>query len=343
MEKKSTKETVVRYLEENSGTPVSGSHIAEALGISRTAVWKAINSLKAEGYMIDASTGKGYTLRHENDIVSEAGIMKYLGGSGGENAGGADSGRGGAEIIVRDSVTSTNDLLREMAMKGEDEAPEGTMIVAAEQTKGKGRRGRSFFSPEGTGIYFSFLLRPNVEAADAGMITTMAAVAVAEAVKKYGVSDVGIKWVNDVYVGGRKVCGILAEATTSLETGEIDSVVVGIGLNIYTPEGGFPDDIKDRAGSILGTERADDARNRLVAYTYEQFFDLYRNASEKEIAERYRSMCFVIGKKITIIKGNEQRHGTAVSLDDRCHLLVRYEDGTEESLFSGEISLRMDQ
>ena len=331
MEKKSTKETVVKYLEENSGTPVSGSHIAEALGISRTAVWKAINSLKAEGYMIDASTGKGYTLRHENDIVSEAGIMKYLGGSG------------GAKIIVRDSVTSTNDLLREMAMKGEDEAPEGTMIVAAEQTKGKGRRGRNFFSPEGTGIYFSFLLRPNVEAADAGMITTMAAVAVAEAVKKYGVSDVGIKWVNDVYVGGRKVCGILAEATTSLETGEIDSVVVGIGLNIYTPEGGFPDDIKDRAGSILGTERADDARNRLVAYTYEQFFDLYRNASEKEIAERYRSMCFVIGKKITIIKGNEQRHGTAVSLDDRCHLLVRYEDGTEESLFSGEISLRMDQ
>ena len=327
-EKMSTKETVVRFLEENSGYPVSGSAIAESLGISRTAVWKAIKSLEADGYMIDASTGKGYTLRQENDVISEAGIAKYL------------RAPEAANIIVHQSVTSTNDLLREAAMR--EDVPEGTIVVAAEQTKGKGRRGRSFFSPVGTGIYFSILLRPSLEAGDAGRITTMAAVAVAEAIHRYGVEDVGIKWVNDVYVSGRKVCGILAEATTSLESGEIDNVVVGIGLNIYTPKEGWPADIKDRAGSILGTEKIDDARNKLVAYTYEQFFDLYHNATEQQVADRYRSMCFVPGKRITIIRAGVERSGVALSLDEHCHLLVRYDDdGTEESLFSGEISLRL--
>ncbi len=326
----STKETVVRFLEENSGHPVSGNAIAESLGISRTAVWKAIKALEAEGYMIDAASGKGYTLRQENDIISVAGILKYL----------KESANG--KIIVCQQATSTNDLLREVVVKGPEEAPEGMMIVAAEQTKGRGRRGREFFSPAGTGIYFSLLLRPSMEMQDAGRITTMAAVAVAEAIKRYGVEDVGIKWVNDVYVSGKKVCGILAEATTSLETGEFESIVVGIGLNIYTPEGGFPEEIKDRAGSILGERRADDARNRLVAFTYEQFFDLYRNAGEKEVSDRYKEMCFVPGRKITVIRGRSERPATALSLDDHCHLLVRYDDGSEEALSSGEISLRLE-
>ena len=110
-----------------------------------------------------------------------------------------------------------------------------------------------------------------------------------------------------------------------------------------TPKGGWPEDIRDRAGSILGTEKIDDARNKLVAYTYEQFMDLYHNAGEKMIADRYRNMCFVPGKRITIIRGGVERSGLALSLDDQCHLLVRYDDdGTEESLFSGEISLRLE-
>lgn len=288
-------------------------------------------------------TGRQERPRVGTQRVSAEDIRRLL--KAGDPAGGMT-----APIVAEQETGSTNDLLREMVTQ-DPTLPQGTMVVAAAQTKGRGRLGRSFFSPPGTGVYLSILLRPGGDAAggafDAGKITTAAAVAAAEAIRECGGRDVGIKWVNDVYVGGRKVCGILAEAITNPKTGRIDSVVLGIGLNLFDPVGGFPDDIKDRAGSILGRPRTEDAGDsempdRLAACVYRQFFGLYGRADE-EIAARYRELCFVPGRKVTVIRSGAERPAEAISLDEHCRLLVRYEDdGTEESLFSGEISLRIE-
>ncbi len=321
-----TKEKLMTLLDKNPGKPLSGSEMAQELGVSRTAVWKAIRGLQEEGYLIDADPGKGYTLRQENDMVTEAGIAKYL------------TKEQGLRFQVFKKVDSTQNIVRERSAQGE---AEGFVAVAMEQTVGRGRRGHTFYSPEGTGIYFSFLLRPEALTEDVGRITTMAAVAVAKAIQACGIEEVGIKWVNDVYVQNKKVCGILSEATTSLETLGIHDVVVGIGLNLYTPPEGFPDDIKDRAGSIFGTQKQGDGRNKLVAYTCEAFFDLYRQGDPARIYEEYKKMCFVPGRRVTVLRGQMEREALALDLDEECRLVVRYDDGTEEALFSGEISLRL--
>ena len=232
------KEKTAAILEQNRGKYISGADIASELGVSRNAVWKAIKSLTAEGFQIDAVTNKGYCLAEGSDVLSEQSVKKYLPEELWEH------------LIVRHTVTSTNTLLKEMAAKG---APEGTIMIAAEQTAGKGRFDRKFVS-EVCGVYFSIVLRPSIPASEALMITTAAAAATAEAVEAVSGRKTGIKWVNDVFIDGKKICGILTEAAFGMEGGGLDYAVLGIGINVKAPEGGFKGELANIADGVFGED-----------------------------------------------------------------------------------------
>jgi len=325
MKKKPLKENVAQLLEENRERYLSGNAMAEILGVSRTAVWKAVKCLESEGYIIEGVTNKGYRLRSATDVISEAGIRKYLG-----------DGEGRWKFSIYDEVGSTNDVIKEMANAG---AEEGEVAIAFRQTAGKGRLGRSFFSPKDSGLYFSMLLKPTVLFDEAVLITTAAAVAVCKAIELVSGLDAQIKWVNDVLINGKKVCGIGTEAAFNAEVGALDYVVVGIGVNLYNPEGGFPADIADKAGYIF-EERQDDVRNRLIAEILRSFDVFYQSLGERSFITEYRDRCKILGREIFVCKVDGKCPARAVDVDDRCRLLVRYKDGSEELLNSGEISIR---
>lgn len=239
------------------------------------------------------------------------------------------------QVEVYDCVSSTNTLAKQ---RGLDHGPEGLVIAAASQSAGRGRMGRSFFSPDQTGVYFSLLLRPALSPQDSLLITTAAAVACARALERISGRPAAIKWVNDIYMEGRKVCGILAE---SCFTGgpHADFVVLGIGINLYSPKGGFPTDISLKAGSVL-QEQSEDLRSFLVAEVINQFLPLYECIENRAYLEEYRSRSLLTGKPITVIKSAQMLPAIALSIEDDLSLLVRYEDGTTEALSSGDVSIR---
>ena len=321
-----TKEQLLTLLENNKGTFFSSEDIAGALHVSRTAVWKAVRSLRDEGYSISAVPNRGYSLSADTDILSAQGIRKYL----------APVCRD-LNIKVLPAVHSTNDLIREKATAG---APEGCTLIALHQTAGKGRRGHSFYSPAGTGIYMSILLRPkHCSAQDAAGLTTMAAVAACEAIENISGKTAMIKWVNDIFVNGKKCAGILTEASVSLENGLVDYAVLGIGINVLPPEEGFPDEISDIAGAAFTTP-VSDGKNRLAAEFLNRFLTYYRKPERTGLFHRYRERCFVLGKTVRVISAGKSRAARVLDLDKDFRLFVEYEDGTQEHLLSGEISVR---
>jgi len=315
-----------QLLESNKSTFLSGEEIARRLGVSRNAVWKAIKALQAEGYPIEAVPNKGYCLLASSDVLSESGIRQYLDGD-------AQS----LTLRVFDTVTSTNLMLRDLASKG---APEGTVVVAARQTGGRGRKGRSFFSPEYTGVYVSLLLKPKIAPDDATLMTTTAAVAVCDAIESLADCKAEIKWVNDVFIGGKKVCGILTEGAIDMESGQFEYAVLGTGINVYTPEGGFPEEIRDIAGSVFSAP-VPDAKNRIIAAYLNRFLALYRELGGEETIAEYRRRSFVLGKRITVLAADQQTPARALDVDKKCRLLVEYDDGRRETLSSGEISIKL--
>ncbi len=326
MAKPSTKEKLIALFEQNKGEYFSGEELANRLGVSRTAVWKAVNGLRAEGYELDGTSNRGYCLALDTDVLSAAGIEHYLGESSKD-----------FRLTVLPVTESTNSLLKDMAASG---APEGAAVVAAAQTSGRGRAGRSFYSPSDTGIYLSILLRPEFcEASRAANITTMAAVAVCEAIEDVAGREASIKWVNDIFMEGKKVCGILTEAAFNLESGYLDYAVLGIGINAYDPKEGFPEDIAGIAGAVLPS-RLQDGKNRLVAQVLERFMSYYRATDATTYVKKYQDRCFVVGKQVKVITPTSTRKAKALAVDDDCHLLVEYPDGTRETLSSGEISVK---
>ena len=318
------KEKLKELFEKNRGKYLSGEEIAADLGCTRGAVWKAVRSLEDEGYRIAAVTNKGYCMLSENDIISEEGIKKYL-SSGDKN-----------KIVVLKQTDSTNLRLKEIAAEG---APEGTLVVAGEQTAGRGRLGRTFASPPDSGVYMSLLLRPEMGASDAIRITTAAAVAVAEVAEQLTGRKTGIKWVNDIYCEGRKVCGILTEASFNVEFGGFDYAVLGIGINVYEPEGGFPDELKSVAGALL-PERVPDLRNRMIAGIVNRFTELYENIGDSTYLDAYEKRLMWKGEKINIISPKGTSAAVLKGIDHECGLVVEYPDGTEGVISSGEISIR---
>ena len=322
------KEHILEIFESSKGEFLSGGELAARLGVSRNAVWKAVKQLQAEGYVFDSVSGRGYRLHEESDVLSEQGIRKYLGSAGDK-----------LDLRVYQTITSTNTVLKEMAAEG---APEFTVLVAAEQTAGRGRMNRQFYSPTATGLYLSILLRPQMKAEEALFITTAAAVAVARVVEEVSGRPAGIKWVNDVFVDGKKVCGILTEAAFDMESGALEYAVAGIGVNISDPEGGFPDEIRDIAASVFGTEPPPaDARNKMAAGILRYFTEYYENLPAHTFFADYVSRSVVIGQDIFVLGKGEPRPAKALAIDQNCNLRVRYADGQEELLSSGEISVRL--
>lgn len=288
------------------------------------------------------------------DVLSAEVIREYLSGS--ELA-------DDLQLDVFDTIGSTNNVCKERAAEG---MKNFYVAVAAHQSRGRGRKGRSFLSPDSTGLYISFLLRPvKLKVQDSLRLTTMAAVATAEAIEAATGKEPGIKWVNDLYLNARKVCGILTEGAFALQsqTGTnhdevyLDYAVVGIGINVYEPEGGFAEEIKDIAGAVAD-ERKENLRSKIAAELIKRLKFYYEDAvcdrssfntvggdkteSKPKYVEEYKNRCIVPGLEIEVIKpGQSVRPATAICLDDELRLLVKYANGEEEWLMSGEISTKL--
>ncbi len=238
------------------------------------------------------------------------------------------------KIFTVKETASTNDELKKMALSGEKET---VLFVADKQTAGRGRKGRSFFSPEGTGIYMSLLLHPELSAEECTLITPLCAVATAEAIEEVTEVQSTIKWVNDILVDGKKVAGILTEGAFARNGAEY--VIVGIGINLTEPEGGFPEEIKDIAGAV--TENSDGLRERLIAETVNRFMHHLRNIKSRTFISLYRERLFFLGKEITVISPDGDYKAYARDIDNMCRLIVCTESGETKVLGSGEISVKL--
>ena len=315
-----TEDKVLEALETNRDRPVSGAALAKEAGVSRNAVWKAVNALIARGYPVTSSK-RGYTLSCDSEVVSAQGIAKYLN----------EKVRAVCAIDVRKTVTSTNTVAKELASSG---ASEWTTVVATEQTGGKGRQGRKFYSGAGAGVYFTVVVRPRDERA--GFLTVIAALAASRAIEKVFGTSPAVKWVNDVYVDGRKCVGILTEAVTDLESRGIEFAVVGTGFNLNEPEGGYPEEIRGIAGTVGA--KVKDGANRVVAAALNEYYELYTSFDKKAVAEEYRARSFLIGRTVTVVKASGEREALVIDIDDECRLEVDY-GGERALLDSGEVRL----
>ncbi|MCM1135064.1 MAG: biotin--[acetyl-CoA-carboxylase] ligase [Clostridium sp.] len=334
------KEQVLLLLENHREEFFSGQEIAEQLSISRAGVWKAVKALQKEGYAIEAVSNRGYVLRKAPDVLSAAFIEQGLREKSIP-----------LHVRVEKMVDSTNNELKRYVVNGEKR---DMVLLAEEQSAGRGRRGHSFYSPEGTGLYMSLLLHPMAEPGEAAMLTTLTAVAAARAVEKVSGEAAQIKWVNDVWMRGLKISGILTEGSSSMEEGRLEYVIVGIGINMYEPEGGFPDEIKNVAGAVFeGHVQRENLRNKVAVEFLVNFMEYYQSFPARDYLEEYRRRCFVIGKRVRIIAppgapkrfesaGAEREFALVLGVDDECHLEVRYDDGTTDVLSSGEISVRLE-
>ena len=331
------KQQVSELLENTGRAFVSGSSIADTLGVTRAAVWKCIRQMEAEGYRIETGK-KGYRLRDDSDAVSKNAILRYLGDAAPLY-----------DVEVLPEVDSTNTYLKRLTpqlrlAKGDGDAP-WRAVVASSQQAGRGRMGRTFVSPAGTGVYLSVFLTPRLSAQQAVRITTAAAVAACRAIEACCPAEdqpdrqPRIKWVNDILIGGKKSCGILTEASIDLESGGLDWAIMGIGFNVYEPEGGFPQELKAIAGPIA-TCRQRDLRSRIAASFLKQFHDICSDLDGGGFAAEYKRRSFLIGQPIHVIRNGTTRPATALDIDEECRLLVRYEDGSTEALSSGEVSVR---
>ena len=321
-----SKQKVLRLLEQNRGQFVSGEELARQLSISRSGVWKAIKELEKDGYRITAVTNRGYCLSEINDMLSVEGILPFLNGM-------KEPGR----LYVHKCLDSTNKEAKRLAIDG---AANGTVVLAEEQTSGRGRLGRSFFSPPGSGIYMSVILHPEVSAEKSVLVTTASSVAVCRAIERVTDQRCSIKWVNDIYCRERKVCGILTEAVTDFETGAIESVVLGIGINFRRRDEDFPEEILGKAGALFQEETGGITRNRLVAAILNELDDLDRMLRTGNFIEEYKERSLVLGRTVTLMAKGEQRQAVVRDISDSGALVVTYEDGSSGEISTGEVSVR---
>ena len=319
------KESLLDTLAAAGENYISGAALAQQLGVSRNAVWKAVKSLESEGYAIESVTSKGYRLADSNNRLSEKLILSFL-----------TTDTLGRNLTVMDEVDSTNRAAKELAASG---APHGTAVIADKQTMGRGRLGRNFVSPSGTGIYMSVVVRPELPVELTPMMTTAAAVAVSEAVEELSSHETRIKWVNDVYMDGKKICGILTEASLGLETRSLDYAVIGIGINVRSVIGQFDDELSLIATSIADCTGVSPDRNRLCAEVLNRLEALLSAIPERGFIEDYRRRELLTGNEITAVLNGSPINGKALGVDENVNLIVQFPDGSVRHLGSGEANL----
>lgn len=320
----STRSELLKLLSENRDRYLSGQAIGNKLQVSRNAIWKSIEQLRADGYNIESRVRVGYRLHGGENMITEDSIKTYIDRP--------------CNLKVFDSLPSTNSY----AM-GETLETTPLLVVSNKQTAGRGRLGREFYSPASTGLYMTIALKPTFDFDKALYITMATAVAVCKAIEEVASVRAKIKWVNDIFVNGKKVCGILTEAQTNFETGKIHGLVIGIGLNCFASP--FPDDIKDKAGAI-SSKKNDFSRSQLAGLVFNKVMEAIDNIGDKSFLHEYRTRCMVLGKRIyihpnlndTAIKAN------AIDIDDNGGLVVEYMEGIKmreiDTLTTGEVSIR---
>lgn len=316
------RESALKTLAGANGKFVSGAQLADKIGVSRNAVWKAVKSLENEGFAIEAVSGKGYRISPENNVLSAEIISAGL--------------KTQRRLVVLSETDSTNNYAKELASDG---AAHGTAVIADSQTAGKGRLGRSFFSPPGTGLYLSVIIRPDISLETAQLITSCAAVAAAEAVEELCGRDVSVKWVNDLYMNGRKICGILTEASLSLETKSLDYAVIGIGINVLSVKNIFEQELNDIAASVEDETGVKINRNTLCSVLLNRLDERLADIESRSFLEDYRRREILTGNVITANAGGEKVTGTAIGIDDNASLIIQLPDGSVRALSSGEASL----
>ena len=326
------KDAVLEALEHNRDTYISGEELSRELGVSRAAVSKAVKALRSAGYEIDAVTNRGYMMPSEGIAISEEAVRNAL-----------PSHLRDMALFVYDITDSTNLEARRFVLGENPSAP--AVFIARQQTAGRGRLGRGFFSPK-DGLYLSIVIRPTFDMSRASQVTVAAAAATSESIDEICGCSSRIKWVNDIYVNNKKVCGILTEATTDFETGQIDSLIIGIGIN--TSDKSFPPELADIAGSVSEEDLTGHEKAQLAASIIEKVLRYTKELSG--FMDSYRSRSLVIGRRITVYTGTYRKDPTqelggrparALGIDDAGGLMVEYEDGTRQTLTSGEVSIRL--
>lgn len=305
------------------GKYISGEKISDLLGVSRTAIWKRINNLKKIGYVIDSSTRLGYKLMGSPDLLIPEEIwakasLSFL-----------------ADSICYCSLTeSTNTDAKKIAK----DSPNGTIVIAEEQKKGRGRMGRKWSSPKGCGLWFSIILKPDIPPYEAPKLTLLTSVCVQEAIRNTAKISADIKWPNDILINGKKVCGILTEISAEMDA--INYIIIGIGINVNNDD--FPTEIKNSATSLKLEKGEVIDRVTLLVNILESFECFYKKALNNfdDILEIWRKNCCNLGKPVKIIGKNESFEGIAINVDEDGSLLVKRENGNIEKVLSGDISLR---
>ena len=313
-------------LQAAEGRYLSGEELSRTIGITRAAVWKAVEGLRRQGYDIEARTGRGYRLRQSPDLLRRDTVAEYLAAP-----------REDWEVLQ--SVDSTNSACRRLALEN---APDGTAVMADCQTAGRGRRGRSFQSPAGKGLFFSILWRPVCEPVKLLPLTALSAVAVCRAIRRVCGVRAQIKWPNDLVVCNRKLAGILTEMAVEGESGLVSHVVVGIGINVHQQAEDFEGEVRDIATSLDLAAGGSVCRAALAAALLEEMDMLRREIlfAPGKWLEDYRTACVNIGKPVQLLRGERREQVLAVAVDQRFGLVVRHGDGTEETVRSGEVSVR---
>ncbi len=328
--------TEILSLLRERGDYVSGQELCERFGVSRTAVWKAVEQLKKDGYEIEAVRNRGYLLREE-------GKPSVFGRTELESRLREAALWAGQPLYYYESLDSTNLQAKRLAEGG---APHGALVVADRQTAGRGRRGRSWSSPAGSNLYFTILLRPRISPNKASMLTLVMALAVAEGISQAcagsgGGQKPGIKWPNDIVLDGRKVCGILTEMSLSVEQDSIQYVVIGAGINVAKQD--FPEEMRDRAVSL---EEIYDpvSRSRLLAAVLDSFEKDYEEFVGAEslapLRDRYEVLLLNRGRKVRVLDPKGEFEGTARGIRDTGELLVELPEGEIREIYAGEVSVR---